>query len=85
MNKKQDAANAAVNRAARPAMYAIIAAIVLCVVGVVLTSTAPGVFVAIGGWVTVIVIMFLIAVWAGLAIVRNTNRNADRTDEGPDV
>lgn len=85
MNKKQDAANAAVNRAARPAMYSFIAAVMLCVIGVVLTGTAPGVFVALGGWVTVIVIMFLIAIWAGLTIVRNMNRNADRTDDGPDT
>ncbi|GAA4697814.1 hypothetical protein APR04_005022 [Promicromonospora umidemergens] len=85
MNKKQDAANAAVNRSARPAMYAFVAAIVLCVVGVVLVGTAPDLFAALGGWVTVIVILFLIAVLAGLAIVRSTNRNADRTGDGPDA
>lgn len=85
MNKKQDAANAAANRAARPAMYAFVAAIVLCVVGVVLVGAAPDLFAALGGWVTVIVILFLIAVWAGLAIVRNTNRNAERTGDGPDA
>ena len=81
MSKKRNAAgDAATNRAARPAMYAFVAAAVICVVGVILANAAPAVFVALGGWLTVVVIFFVLAVWAGLAMVRHTNRNADRTD-----
>lgn len=80
-DKRNAERDAAVNKAARPAMYAFGAAAVICVVGVLLNVAAPDLFVAFGGWVTVIGLLLVISVWAGLAMVRRTNKNAARPDD----
>lgn len=83
MNDKKNAAqDAAANRAMRPAAYALGAAVVICVLGVILNIVATDRFVAVGGWLTVVGVLFVIAVWAGLSMVRQTNKNAARTDDG---
>jgi protein-S-isoprenylcysteine O-methyltransferase Ste14 len=82
MSDKKDAErDAAVNKAARPAMYAFGAAAVICVLGVFLNVAVPDLFVAFGGWLTVIGLLFVISVWAGLSMVRRTNKNAARADD----
>lgn len=64
-------------------MYAFGAAAVICVVGVLLNVLATDLFVALGGWITVVGVLLVISVWAGLAMVRRTNRNAGRTGGQP--
>lgn len=80
-NKKNAAQEAAVNTAARPAMYSLVAAIGICVLAPVLLANAPDLFNAVGGWLTVFGLLLVISVWAGLAIARRTNKNVARMEE----
>ncbi len=66
----------------RPASWALGAAALICVLGVIANVSASNAFAAAGGWVTVVVILILVPVWAGLSIVRRTNRNAARMSDG---
>ncbi|GAB6938655.1 hypothetical protein ACQP60_00060 [Isoptericola variabilis] len=82
MTGKKDAArDTAANQAMRPAGYALGAAVVICVLGVVLNVAAPHLFATLGGWVTVVVVFLVVAVWAGLDMVRRTNRNVARMQD----
>ncbi|MCP2267515.1 hypothetical protein ACFQHV_20790 [Promicromonospora thailandica] len=82
-DKRKAEQDAQLNKAARPAMYAFGAAAVICVVGVLLNVLATDLFVAVGGWITVVGLLLVISVWAGLAMVRRTNRAAGRTGDQP--
>ncbi|MCK0118056.1 hypothetical protein BCE75_102440 [Isoptericola sp. CG 20/1183] len=78
-NKKDTDARA--GQAMRPASYALGAAVVICVLGVVANVAAPSAFAAVGGWVTVVVVLLLVSVWAGLSMVRRTNQNVARMED----
>ncbi|MFI6428359.1 hypothetical protein [Promicromonospora sp. NPDC050880] len=80
-DKRKAEQDAELNRAARPSMYALGAAAVICVLGVVLNVAATDLFVSLGGWVTVIGLILVISVWAGLSMVRRTNKAAGRTGD----
>lgn len=80
MANKKDT-DAQTGQAMRPASYALAAAVVICALGVVANVAAPDTFTALGGWLTVIVVLLLVSVWAGLSMVRRTNRNAARMDD----
>lgn len=82
MSGKKDAAEeAAANQATRPAMYAFGAIVVVCVAAAIVNGAAPDVFDAVGGWFTVLGIVFVVAVWSGLSMVRRVNRNAARAQD----
>lgn len=74
---------AAENQAMRPASYALAVAAVICTLGVAANVAVPSVFAALGGWLTIIVILFLVSLWAGMSIVRRTNRNVARMEDRP--
>ncbi|WP_166845559.1 hypothetical protein [Isoptericola sp. BMS4] len=78
-NRKNTGAQA--GQAMRPASWALAAAVVICVLGVVANVAAPSAFAAVGGWVTVVVIVLVISVWAGLSMVRRTNQNVARMED----
>jgi hypothetical protein len=80
-DKRNAERDAEVNRTARPSMYAFGAAAVICVLGVLLNIAAPDLFVSFGGWLTVIGLLLVISVWAGLSMVRRMNKNAARPDD----
>jgi len=82
-DKRKAERDAELNRTARPSMYAFGAAAVICVLGVVLNVAAPDLFVSFGGWFTVIGLLFVISLWAGLSMVRRMNKNATRVDDQP--
>ncbi|MFE6969095.1 hypothetical protein [Isoptericola sp. NPDC057653] len=83
MSSKRDREReAAANQAMRPATYALGAVVVACVLAVVLSAAAPDAFAAIGGWVTFALVVVAACVWAGLAVVRRTRRNAAQDDPG---
>ena len=83
-SKKDKSLEAAANRAARPATYALGAVMVAVVLAVVANTVAPEVFAAVGGWGTFALVVVAISLWAGLEMVRRTRRNAARDEPGSD-
>lgn len=86
MNGKRNAErDAQVNKIARPSMYAFGAAAVICVLALFTNVTSPDLFAALGGWFTVIGLLFVISVWAGLSMVRRMNERNTLPDESSET
>lgn len=65
----------------RPVLVAFVVTLVLAGAGVLLSILAPDVFAAVGGWVTVVVLVFLTVVATSVTMLRRMQRLAAAPDE----
>lgn len=65
----------------RPALFTYGVGALVFLTGTILSSQAPGLFSALGGWVTVIVIAAVAVIAGSYTIVRRMNQRSSMPDE----